>query len=195
MAETRRKFSREFKLEAVRLVTSGGRGMAATARARHAASLEASTTWAVRVATLHFPVHRGPRSAVPAVPWKPAPGPPHTALRRPPSPLSHTSHSPGDDSIPIDEESCGTGGVRCPAPAKTPAPGISAGIPVEGLHRCLSYDRGEPVVPYRLAYLVPVQKSAPAGVVARAQGSVAFLEVLREGLGGRVGVSRAFNGA
>ena len=32
MAETRRKFSREFKLEAVRLVTSGGRGMAATAR-------------------------------------------------------------------------------------------------------------------------------------------------------------------
>jgi transposase len=32
MAETRRKFSREFKLEAVRLVTSGGRGMAAAAR-------------------------------------------------------------------------------------------------------------------------------------------------------------------
>ena len=32
MAETRRKFSREFKLEAVRLVTTGGRGMAATAR-------------------------------------------------------------------------------------------------------------------------------------------------------------------
>jgi len=32
MAETRRKFSREFKLEAVRLVTSGGRGVAAAAR-------------------------------------------------------------------------------------------------------------------------------------------------------------------
>jgi transposase len=32
MPETRRKFSREFKLEAVRLVTSGGRGVAATAR-------------------------------------------------------------------------------------------------------------------------------------------------------------------
>jgi transposase len=32
MAETRRKFSREFKLEAVRLVTSGGRGMASAAR-------------------------------------------------------------------------------------------------------------------------------------------------------------------
>jgi transposase len=32
MAETRRKFSREFKLEAVRLVTSGGRGIAAAAR-------------------------------------------------------------------------------------------------------------------------------------------------------------------
>jgi transposase len=32
MAVTRRKFSREFKVEAVRLVTSGGRGMAAAAR-------------------------------------------------------------------------------------------------------------------------------------------------------------------
>jgi transposase len=31
-ASTRRKFSREFKLEAVRLVTSGGRGMVAAAR-------------------------------------------------------------------------------------------------------------------------------------------------------------------
>ncbi len=32
MSETRRKYSREFKIEAVRLVTEGGQGVAETAR-------------------------------------------------------------------------------------------------------------------------------------------------------------------
>ncbi len=34
MSETRRKYSREFKIEAVRLVTEGGQGVAETARER-----------------------------------------------------------------------------------------------------------------------------------------------------------------